>query len=566
MLLSLGLDRWLGTELPSPGDASPSEASWERVSSGGWERVSSAASSGSSSPRPSSRGQTPVRAPFPASGIRVYEEEEEELELVGEDPPEFLLPQPVVRLLFMLGSLACIGWALYFISSIWLLGFLEESARLGESALELSPGFRELSKMPAQWDRRYYRVSELHGMEVMLVRRGGAAGQWLVVKPDRSLARLDLNHRPTVGTQPTAGVQYLAMPVLTALQRQELVAAAERVAAGEVPAPALVRYGGPRRGLHRWVGALALLPWRGAQWARWCLRSRWRFAGLVANGAMLGDLLNRVGFFEWCRQAYVRAREFYGMVRTAAEETSAWYNWFFELAESIHGTISALGDPATILLYVAGLVIVTWAFSGAAEEPASPSSTAAPSEASTPPESPRTAVETSLAAQTAAITELLSQQTQAIAGIRSGQEELRQQMEEGELREQSRVLQQGSGVQREADREEIRQLGRRIEAFQAQVEARMGALAGPATTPNSAAMASAGNSTPPGLPPAQPPLPPPVTGPGDPGSKVGELIRRLEKRSELPQARFLEILQEYAEVGKEWEEAFPAGYRTRVAP
>ena len=175
-------------------------------------------------------------------------------------------------------------------------------------------------------------------------------------------------------------------------------------------------------------------------------------------------------------------------------------------------------------------------------------------------------METSLAAQTAAITELLSQQTQAIAGIRSGQEELRQQMEEGELREQSRVLQQGSGVQREADREEIRQLGRRIEAFQAQVEARMGALAGPATTPNSAAMASAGSSTPPGLPPAQPPLPPPVTGPGDPGSKVAELIRRLEKRSELPQARFLEILQEYAEVGKEWEEAFPAGYRTRVAP
>ena len=48
--------------------------------------------------------------------------------------------------------------------------------------------------------------------------------------------------------------------------------------------------------------------------------------------------------------------------------------------------------------------------------------------------------------------------------------------------------------------------------------------------------------------------------------RVAEVIRKLEKRSEPPQARFVELLQGYSAEGEEWAQVFPPGYRARVAP
>eukprot|EP00969_Alexandrium_andersonii_P114932 5082868-Alexandrium_andersonii.AAC.1 len=48
---------------------------------------------------------------------------------------------------------------------------------------------------------------------------------------------------------------------------------------------------------------------------------------------------------------------------------------------------------------------------------------------------------------------------------------------------------------------------------------------------------------------------------------VEGLIRRIEKKAELPQAGSLACLKEYAEVEEAaWAESFPMGYWTRVAP
>ena len=45
-----------------------------------------------------------------------------------------------------------------------------------------------------------------------------------------------------------------------------------------------------------------------------------------------------------------------------------------------------------------------------------------------------------------------------------------------------------------------------------------------------------------------------------------EIIQRLQRRAELPQAVFLEALKEWREVPEaEWAVNFPAGYRTRIA-
>ena len=63
---------------------------------------------------------------------------------------------------------------------------------------------------------------------------------------------------------------------------------------------------------------------------------------------------------------------------------------------------------------------------------------------------------------------------------------------------------------------------------------------------------------------------PPTEVSGDPEAARGViegLIRRVERKAELPQAGFLSCLKEYANVVDEtWAEAFPQGYRTRVAP
>ena len=69
-----------------------------------------------------------------------------------------------------------------------------------------------------------------------------------------------------------------------------------------------------------------------------------------------------------------------------------------------------------------------------------------------------------------------------------------------------------------------------------------------------------------GLPAPGPPGSPIVARPSESSPGVSELVRKLEKRTELPQQKFLAKLREYQEVPAEvWAEQFPIGYRTRVA-
>ena len=158
----------------------------------------------------------------------------------------------------------------WFVCSSLLLGWLEYIEEPYER-LAVGVDFIELSRMPSQWDRRYYRLNEHHGQEVQLLRRGGSAGVWLVVRPDRSVATLEIGHRPSVSSQPLGTVNYLPMPVLSQEQRTALVALFNRAHAGEVDVPKLRRYGGPRRGWQRAALAIWMVPVRGGRVLRWCL-------------------------------------------------------------------------------------------------------------------------------------------------------------------------------------------------------------------------------------------------------------------------------------------------------
>jgi len=75
-----------------------------------------------------------------------------------------------------------------------------------DSAIEL---------MPASWERRYYRQSPSHGLELHLVLRGIAPGWWAVVLPDGSLAEVEIGQRKTMRASPETGVMYHPQPVLT---------------------------------------------------------------------------------------------------------------------------------------------------------------------------------------------------------------------------------------------------------------------------------------------------------------------------------------------------------------
>ena len=174
-----------------------------------------------------------------------------------------------------------------------------------------------------------------------------------------------------------------------------------------------------------------------------------------------------------------------------------------------------------------------------------------------------------MAAQTASLSEVMNRQLEVIEVLQKSHEELRARMDEGELREQSRGLLQACSGQRESDRAEIQRLGQQIQSFQERLESRVNGLEGART---SIAGATAGSPTP-ALGDGSPPMIR-LTSVGseedsngsNSAGRVAELIRKLEERSEPPQARFVELLQGYSTEGEEWTQAFPPGYRTRVAP
>ena len=137
-------------------------------------------------------------------------------------------------------------------------------AGIGERFFDSSPvlqatvqsDYKALSNMPAQWDRRYYRIDDSHGQGILLLKRTGTRGVWIVVRPDNSIARLNIQQRATVAVQPLANVNYLPASAMAAPMRAMLIAQADQVLAGGLQAPDLAPYAPGRRG---WWRAFLLL-------------------------------------------------------------------------------------------------------------------------------------------------------------------------------------------------------------------------------------------------------------------------------------------------------------------
>eukprot|EP00974_Lingulodinium_polyedra_P006227 590514-Lingulodinium_polyedra.AAC.1 len=62
--------------------------------------------------------------------------------------------------------------------SVYYVGLLALFGALEEPRPEAEPGGHELSTMPGAWERRYARLDERGGLEVLLLKKTGARGLW----------------------------------------------------------------------------------------------------------------------------------------------------------------------------------------------------------------------------------------------------------------------------------------------------------------------------------------------------------------------------------------------------
>ena len=160
-----------------------------------------------------------------------------------------------------------------------------------------------IESMPLAWDRRYYRCSEHHGLELQLLKRGTASGRWAVVLPDGSVQEVKVTGN-TRKIRPTAltTVMYTTSIVLTEDRKLALLAEADRLITARTIS--LLPDFGSNTGdaglsLRRFLGVLASFPMTASGWCRWCLRSRRRFAGGVAVIFFFYEGLTSPGVFDW---------------------------------------------------------------------------------------------------------------------------------------------------------------------------------------------------------------------------------------------------------------------------
>ena len=146
-----------------------------------------------------------------------------------------------------------------------------------------------LVTMPEIWEKRYYRQTVTHGLELAILRRGLDPRTWAVLMPDSSIRSLDTSHRASSRVLPNfAGppIVWTALPVLDQARREQILQAADAaVAAGSLVALPLFGAGGERGGpgvqLRRFLTVALSLPTLASRWVRWALRSKLRFGGMV---------------------------------------------------------------------------------------------------------------------------------------------------------------------------------------------------------------------------------------------------------------------------------------------
>ena len=439
--------------------------------------------------------------------------------------------------------------------------------------------------MPAlsAWDRRYYRQSFTQGQEVALLRRILRA-RWLVLKPDLTIAALQLSARTTVLTTPAEGVQWLPMPILTDGQKADFVRRAgdmvqnQQCAGLDLP---LYRAGRQVRQAFVAQAGLALLTWpgRAARSIRWGLRSRTRFLGLLAALALLYVVLDGAGILSGITAGWDIVRDGYFFLRAWISETNEfaiewiawWEDWVFFLR--------AQGSLRRWLLVVICVTVLAavWVMEGDEDRGSSSAGSSPPpselsdsglgaagSTAATLPGAEVQALRVSLERQSQLINDLLESQ-------RSMQQELadaRTAARKAEILAQSDLQPRAGPHTEERDMAFLDKMNDRLAKFEGMLREHAGvgsrdrssstdAAASHTAVPAPAPDASASH-------PAAPAPAPDAKGEGHQG--IQRALKKMHLKSRRIGEAFAKQMEEYREVdAEEWGAHFPPGYRERLA-
>ena len=168
----------------------------------------------------------------------------------------------------MVNCPSAVYYSLFF---FFLTAVEEQSDPLGLRALVAW----DVDEKPAAREKRYYRTPAVTGLEVCLLKRSNERGAtsyyWMVVKPDLSLAKLDIGHRASASTVAVANIFYSPMTVLSLRQKTTLMAQAAAAVGQDAPITTMERYGQQQIAvtfLGRIGGACMLFPTRAGSLVR----------------------------------------------------------------------------------------------------------------------------------------------------------------------------------------------------------------------------------------------------------------------------------------------------------
>jgi hypothetical protein len=418
-----------------------------------------------------------------------------------------------------------------------------------------------LPQMPSPWDRRYVKESDSVGWEVLLVKRLAGRGQWAGVKPDLGIGIVDLNARGHVTTMPAAGVRYLPAPVLGDAQKQLITAQVDVAVANST----LVSFGrGSARGLRDLGIVLSWFAFFGpAQigvWIRWVTRSRYRIGFFIVSMVILNDLMDRFGVFVWCEIQLSKIMGVMDQMKQAVVDASEFWASVEETFRTYYGIIDRFIDPGRLLIYILVLIflIYYWWSSDPIEEPASPTSSTAPSEVNSPVNSPRPGGDgemlemmRTMTTLTAVFQENMVKQAEERESQRMLLQEMSERIQEQNYAQQAGVMAQGAMKKERSfgsgDMDEIRKLRESLAEVRTSLSLKATAGSSAMVEVASAAVAK-----------------PATAGPTGSESRIQDIQRKINSRPTNLQEKFLELVSSLRDV-EGWSSHFPENFRSRTA-
>ena len=471
---------------------------------------------------------------------------------------------------------SCLSTVNYSLVFFFLTAVEENSDPLGLRALVAW----DVEEMPVAWEKRYYRATAATGMELCLLNRSNERAStsyyWVVVKPDLTLAKLDIGHRASASTTPVQNIFYSPMAVLSPAQKTTLMAQAVAAVAQNAPISTMSRYGQQQVAVVTFLGRIAagcmLVPSRAGSLVRWASRSRWRVGSVLMTLTMSYDILRRMGIFQWMHVRIECINVAYADIKEAIIEMSETAQWAREQFSWSWSLVEVVMEPWRALLYFCALSFFGWRMMQ--EEQETPQSSAAPTPASESPGATDSPTPMSLeVSETQALLMAVTKRLESMEVRATFRDQIMEsKVEQMELQKRAEDLLKEEKTQEErqwrtSDREAVREVLQKLGKFESviyQEEGERKVLRAKIEELKEKVESAPRRKAEYHLDLSEdPPLPPPPLRPPPAEEPVKEVIAMLKRKTELPSQTFLRLVENYREV-QHWEDHFPAGFRTRV--